>query len=91
MLWFLSIAAGRGFAVERYRDEAEGVIERNAEGRLAMTRVTLHPLVTFAAGGRRPSPAEHEAMHHEAHERCFIASSVRTEVLCEPRSEDGRG
>jgi organic hydroperoxide reductase OsmC/OhrA len=83
MLWFLSIAAKRGFAVERYRDEAVGVMAQNAEGKLAMTRVTLRPAVTFG-GEKRPSAAEHEAMHHEAHEECFIANSVRTEVRCEP-------
>ena len=82
MLWFLSIAARKGFAVERYRDEAVGRIERNAEGRLAMTSVTLRPRIAFAADSR-PSPAEHEALHHEAHERCFIANSVKTDVRCE--------
>lgn len=83
MLWFLAIAAKRGFVVESYRDEAAGVIERNADGVLAMTRVTLRPEVAFG-GETRPSAAEHEAMHHEAHEKCFIAASVRTDVRCEP-------
>lgn len=83
MLWFLSIAAKRGFAVERYRDEAIGVMTRNAEGKLAMTQVTLRPAVTFF-GEKRPSAAEHEAMHHEAHEECYIANSVKAEVRCEP-------
>jgi len=86
MLWFLSVASRRGFVVERYRDEAAGTLGRNAEGRLAMTRVMLRPRVTFAPDAR-PTEADHEAMHHEAHERCFIASSVRTEVSCEPREE----
>ena len=91
MLWFLSIAARKGFAVERYRDEAVGVIERDGEGRLAMTRVTLRPRVTFAESSRRPSQGEHEAMHHEAHERCFIASSVKTDVRCEPLDVTAEG
>lgn len=82
MLWFLSIAAERGFVVESYRDDATGVLARNVEGKLAVTRVTLHPRVSFA-GENRPSAARHEAMHHEAHERCFIASSVRTDVRCD--------
>jgi organic hydroperoxide reductase OsmC/OhrA len=56
-----------------------------------MTRVTLRPRVTFAEGSRRPSPAEHEAMHHEAHERCFIASSVKTDVRCEPLDVTAEG
>jgi organic hydroperoxide reductase OsmC/OhrA len=83
MLWFLSIAAARGYRVDDYRDEAVGTMARNGEGRMAMTRVRLRPAVTFS-GEPRPSPAEMAAMHHEAHEQCFIANSVRTEVTCEP-------
>ena len=82
MLWFLSIAAKQGFLVERYRDEAIGVIAKNADGKPAMTQVTLHPAVVFARNAR-PSTAQHEGMHHEAHGQCFIASSVKTEVRCE--------
>ncbi len=82
MLTFLSIAAKRGFVVESYRDEAVGVMSPNADGRLAMTEVVLHPQIVFAKD-RRPSAAEHEALHHEAHEQCFIANSVRTDVRCE--------
>ena len=83
MLWFLSIAAKRGFVVESYRDEAAGVMAKNAAGRLAMTHVTLHPAVTFS-GQLRPTAAQHQEMHHEAHEQCFIANSVTTDVRCEP-------
>jgi len=82
MLWFLSIAARLGFCVDGYRDGAEGVMGRNAAGRMAMTVVTLRPSVRF--GGRQPTPEELRAMHHEAHEECFIANSVTTEVRCEP-------
>ncbi|HEY6098296.1 MAG TPA: OsmC family protein, partial [Anaeromyxobacter sp.] len=82
MLWFLSIAAKRGLVVERYLDEAAGVMARNAAGKLAMTRVTLRPAVTFS--GRAPGGEELRELHHLAHEECFIASSVRTEVVCEP-------
>ncbi len=82
MLSFLFIAAKQGFVVESYRDEATGVMARNADGKLAMTQVTLHPRLTFA-GEKRPSAAQHEAMHHEAHEQCYIASSVKTDVRCE--------
>lgn len=84
MLWFLSLAARQGFRVDSYEDDAVGVLARNAEGRLAMTRVTLRPRVQ-CSGDRQPTPVELRALHHEAHEACFIASSVRTEVLCEPR------
>lgn len=83
MLWFLSIAARRGFVVESYRDKAVGVMGRNEAGKLAMTLVTLRPEVRFS-GDRLPTRAELEALHHEAHEKCFLASSVKTEVRCEP-------
>jgi len=83
MLWFLSIAAGRGFRVDDYADEALGTMARNAEGKLAMTRVVLRPRVVFS-GDPRPGPADLAAMHHEAHAECFIANSVKTEVTCEP-------
>jgi organic hydroperoxide reductase OsmC/OhrA len=83
MLWFLSIAARRGFLIERYRDEAVGVMGRNADGKTAMTVVTLRPDVAFA-GERLPPRAELDAMHHEAHEQCYIANSVTTDVRCEP-------
>src|SRR5690348_7041296 len=83
MLWFLYIAARRGFRVDDYVDEAAGTMARNAEGKLAMTRVVLHPRATFS-GEPRPAQADIAAMHHEAHAECFIANSVRTEVTCEP-------
>ena len=99
LLWFLSIAAKRKFVVEDYRDEAVGILGKDESGRLAMTRVTLHPQAHFA-GDVRPTADEVLALHHEAHEQCFIARSVRTEVRCEPigdgrrdrsaRSEDAR-
>jgi organic hydroperoxide reductase OsmC/OhrA len=60
------------------------VIATNADGKLAMTQVTLRPRLVFAAENR-PSTAQHEAMHHGAHEQCFIASSVKTDVRCEAR------
>ncbi len=84
MLWFLSIAAKRGFCVDRYEDAAEGVMARNAARRMAMTEVTLRPAVVFS-GERLPSREDIDAMHHEAHDECFIANSVKTEVRCEPR------
>src|SRR5665213_1710018 len=83
MLWFLSLAAQRGFCVDRYADAATGVMKKNDAGRMAMTLVTLHPRVEFS-GERVPSRADIEHLHHEAHEACFIANSVKTEVRCEP-------
>ena len=83
MLWFLSIAARRGFVVEDYRDEAVGVLAKDEAGKQAMTRVTLRPAIRFG-GDKQPTPDELLAIHHEAHEQCFIARSVKTDVRCEP-------
>jgi organic hydroperoxide reductase OsmC/OhrA len=83
MLWFLSVAVKSGFVVESYRDEASGLLAKNAEGTLMMTRVALRPEVVFAPG-KRPSAEEHQAMHHEAHQLCFLASSVKTEIEVSP-------
>ncbi|RJQ52123.1 MAG: peroxiredoxin [Desulfobacteraceae bacterium] len=83
MLWFLSIASKRGFCVDRYADEAVGIMEKDRSGRLAMTQVTLRPKAVFS-GNPIPSPAEVQTMHDEAHENCYIANSVKTEVRCEP-------
>jgi organic hydroperoxide reductase OsmC/OhrA len=82
MLWFVSLASTMKLVVNGYVDEAEGVLEKNSEGRMAMTRVTLRPAVEFAAA---PSPAVLAKLHHKAHEKCFIANSVRTQVIVEPR------
>jgi organic hydroperoxide reductase OsmC/OhrA len=83
MLWFLSIAARRGFCVDSYVDAAVGLMGRNPAGKLAMTVVTLRPKVVFA-GDRIPTDEEIGAMHHKAHAECYIANSVTTEVRCEP-------
>jgi organic hydroperoxide reductase OsmC/OhrA len=78
MLWFLHLAGQRKFVVDRYVDEAVGVLDRNW-----ISKVTLRPVVTFS--GKAPSDEEHHALHHKAHEKCFIANSVKSEVLVEPR------
>ena len=83
MLWFLSIAAKRRFCVEAYTDKAEGVMAKNADGKIAMTLVTLRPDARFS-GERPPTREELDQLHHDAHESCFIANSVKTEVRCEP-------
>jgi organic hydroperoxide reductase OsmC/OhrA len=83
MLWFLDMAARAGWVVDHYRDEATGVLARDAQGQLAMTRVVLHPAVRFAAD-HGPDTQTLRALHHQAHASCFIANSVKTEVLCEP-------
>ena len=83
MLWFLAIAAKRRFQVDAYRDAPVGLMEPRADGKLVMSVVTLRPRVDFS-GERRPTREELEAMHHRAHEECFLANSVKTEVRCEP-------
>lgn len=82
MLWFLSIAAKRGFVVDAYVDEATGTLARDAQRRMAMTEVVLRPRVSFR--GVAPDAATHASMHHDAHDACFIANSVRSAVRVEP-------
>lgn len=84
LLWFLSIAAEAGFVVERYEDEAVGTMSLRQDGRWWMSRVVLQPRVAFA-GTRQPSAEEFATLHHRAHDECYIANSVRTEVRCEPQ------
>ncbi len=79
MLWFLSIAAQRGFRVDRYVDSAVGTMAKNAGGKMAMSVVTLRPEVVFS-GESRPTGAQIDELHHEAHAECFIANSVKTDV-----------
>ncbi len=83
MLTFLSIASRKGLVVDGYRDEAVGVLGKDAGGHLAITRVTLRPEITFGAD-RVPAPDELRALHEQAHHGCFIANSVKTEVVVEP-------
>ena len=83
MLWFLSIAAGRRLIVQRYEDQSQGILGRNRDGKTAMTRVTLNPRVVFG-GETLPSRAEIEELHHLAHGKCFIANSVKTEIIIAP-------
>jgi organic hydroperoxide reductase OsmC/OhrA len=82
MLWFLSIAAKRGLRVDSYADAAVGEMTKDANGRLAVTKVTLRPKTVFS-GEKRPTPEEIAAVHHAAHEACFIANSVKTRIVCE--------
>jgi organic hydroperoxide reductase OsmC/OhrA len=83
MLWFLSLAAGRGWRIEDYTDAAAGVMGHNPAGRVAMVRVTLHPRVSFS-GAQQPTREDIVQLHAQAHEECFIANSVTTDVRCEP-------
>jgi len=82
MLTFLALAARKRFVVESYKDDAVGVMEKNADGKLAVTRVVLRPRIAWS-GERIPDAAAVDRMHHQSHEHCFIANSVRTEVVVE--------
>jgi organic hydroperoxide reductase OsmC/OhrA len=79
MLTFLAICARRRIIVDRYDDEAVGHLEPNAEKKLAITRVELHPRVTFAEG-HEPTPEALSVIHERSHRECFIANSVTTEI-----------
>ena len=83
MLWLLDIAARAGFIIDSYVDDAVGILAKNSAGKLAMTTVTLKPNVIFS-GDKLPSREDIERMHHKAHDECFIATSVKSEVRCEP-------
>lgn len=82
MLFFLSFAAQQGFVVETYNDQAVGTMAKNSEGKVAMTRVVLRPAVKFSSDNV-PTYAQLESIHHAAHEACFIANSVTSEVVTE--------
>jgi len=79
MLWFLSIAAEKSFIVESYEDNAIGVLGKNGEGKLAMTKITLKPKANFN-DTTVPSSEQVDELHRLAHEKCFIANSVKTDI-----------
>lgn len=82
MLTFLSLAARDGFVVDDYEDQAVGLMERNADKRMAITRVVLRPKITW--GGEAPGSEQLDALHENAHKYCFIANSVTTAISVEP-------
>lgn len=81
MLFFLSLAERDGFPVLSYRDEAVGTMEKDAAGRISITRIALRPEIAFE--GPAPDAAQLDALHHESHARCYIANSIRAEVTVE--------
>ena len=85
MLTFLAIACKKKFVLDEYLDEAVGVMEKNSEGRLAITRVTIKQRLKFS-GDKQPTSQELEEMNHAAHDQCFIANSVKTEIKVETGS-----
>ena len=84
MLTFLAMAAKKRFVMDSYSDDAVGYLEKNESGRLAMTRVVLRPRIQWAQGVI-VSQSDLDMLHHQAHEGCFVANSVKTNVIVEPR------
>ena len=82
MLWFLDLSRRAGVEILSYEDQAEGLMAKNAAGRTAIVKVTLRPKIEV-----KGDAALLPELHHKAHEACFIANSVTTEVVVEPRGD----
>ena len=85
MLTFLAVAAKRKLSLDSYHDDAVGVLEKNAAGKLAITRVTLRPKIQWSAGVTVSAEVLAQ-LHHDAHENCFVANSVTTEITVAPQT-----
>lgn len=81
MLWFLAFAANARLTLDSYRDEASGELDKDDAGKRYLARVTLRPVTRFT--GRQPDQAELDALHHQAHEHCEMAHSVRATITVE--------
>lgn len=79
MLTFLWLASKQGFQIDNYEDEATGTMTKNENGAPWISSVALHPKIVFS-GGKSPAPADIKQLHHQAHEQCYIANSVKTEI-----------
>jgi organic hydroperoxide reductase OsmC/OhrA len=88
MLTFLDLARRAGFAIAAYRDAAEGTLAKTAGGGMAVTRVVLRPEIRWA-GETRPTAEQLASLHHDAHDLCFIANSVTTEIVVEGADASG--
>jgi organic hydroperoxide reductase OsmC/OhrA len=82
MLFFLAYAAKRGFVVDSYVDEAFGVMEKNSENKYAITRITLRPQIIFS-GEHMPTAEDISQIHHDSHEQCYVANSLKSEIVIE--------
>ena len=82
MLTYLYLASKQGFQVDRYEDEAVGSITKNEKGVPWVSTVTLRPQIAYS-GAKLPTPADEKQLHHWAHEQCFIANSIKTDVIVE--------
>jgi organic hydroperoxide reductase OsmC/OhrA len=85
MLTFIYLAGRQGFQVDSYEDEAVGVMSKNENGVSWISSVTLRPKIAYS-GDKLPTPADQERLHHLAHEQCFIANSIKTQVTVTGRS-----
>ena len=85
MLTFLYVAAKAGFHLESYEDNAVGIVAKNAQGAPWVSKVTLRPKIAYA-GDKRPSAEELARLHHDAHAQCYIANSVRSEIVIEDQT-----
>ncbi len=83
MLTFLALASNKGIVVDSYEDNAVGFLDKNANGKLAVGRVVLHPEISFR-GDSKPTQAELNWLHDKAHRECFIANSVTTKIVVVP-------
>jgi organic hydroperoxide reductase OsmC/OhrA len=83
MLFFIDFARRAGFRIDSYEDNVEGVLAKDAQGKMSMTVVTLRPKIVFS-GDKMPTPADLDELHHKSHEACYIANSVKSEVRVEP-------
>ena len=83
MMSFLYVASKKKFVVENYDDDAEALLEKNTNNKMAITKMYLRPKVIFR-GDIQPSKEEIELLHQKAHEECFIANSVLTEIIINP-------
>jgi organic hydroperoxide reductase OsmC/OhrA len=87
MLTYLYLASQQGFQVDSYHDEAVGVMTKNERGVPWVSSVTLHPRIAYS-GGKRPTAVDEDRLHHAAHEQCFIANSIKTEVTVLPEQSN---
>ena len=83
MLWFLDLACRAGWRVNRYTDAAVGTMAPDAQGRLVVTQVQLRPVTAFDRA-HAPSTQVLAELHHQAHQACFLANSVKTDIRCAP-------
>jgi organic hydroperoxide reductase OsmC/OhrA len=83
MLFFLDFAAKAGFRIDRYEDAAEGEMGKGADGKVWLTKVTLKPRITWS-GDKMPTTADIDDLHHQSHDLCYIANSVKSDVVVAP-------